>query len=375
MLEISDIVNIQVAQAAAGLSSFNVNNLAIFTSDQFLVNTNSDAYRVYKSLAQVGVDFGTTTETYQQAAAVFSQTPNILNGDGALIIFPQSGSETFAAAIARCIPLVQFCGILCCGASFLPANSAWKALADTIQAYGDKIWFLPSSSSGDIAGAFTAIQGGSDTRTRCLYYSTSALASRLFAAAYAGKAMSTDFSASNGTLTMNLKQLATITADAGITETIRTNCQTAGVDIYPSFGGLAEVASYGANSFFDEVYNLIWFVSALQVAGFNMLAQVDGKIPQTEPGMSTLKNAYRQVCDQAVTNGYVAPGTWNSAERFGNPDAMLSNILQVGYYIYSQPVNLQSQADRAARKAPLVQIAIKEAGAIHTSTVVVNINQ
>jgi len=135
----------------------------------------------------------------------------------------------------------------------------------------------------------------------------------------------------NGTLTMNLKQLATIASDGGITETVKGNCQTAGVDCYPSIGGVSEVLSFGANQFFDEVYNLIWFVGALQVAGFNLLAQTGGKIPQTEPGMSLLKSAYRAVCDQAVLNAYVAPGTWNSAEIFGNPSAMLSNILQVGY--------------------------------------------
>lgn len=374
MLEISDIVSISVATPPVGLANFNVNNLGMFTTDAFLVNTNNDVYRAYTSLAQVGVDFGTSTETYQQAAAVFSQTPNILNGGGVLLIFPRVASESLATAIARCLPLVYFCGIIVSGSAFMPVNSAWKALADVIQGYGDKIWFLPSAVSGDIAGAFTAIQGAHDSHTRCLYYSTSDLTSRLFAAAYASRSLATDFTASNGTLTMNLKQLATIASDGGITETVKGNCQTAGVDIYPSIGGVSAVMSFGANSFFDEVYNLLWFVGALQVAGFNLLQGVSGKIPQTEPGMSQLKNAYRSICDQAVLNAYVAPGTWNSAEIFGNPTAMLANILQVGYYIYSQPVNVQAQADRVARKAPLVQIAIKSAGAIHSSAVIVNIN-
>ena len=53
---------------------------------------------------------------------------------------------------------------------------------------------------------------------------------------------------------------------------------------------------------------------------------------------------------------------------------MANNILNVGYYIYSAPVNLQNTADRVARKAPLVQIAIKEAGAIHSTGLVIDIN-
>jgi hypothetical protein len=32
------------------------------------------------------------------------------------------------------------------------------------------------------------------------------------------------------------------------------------------------------------------------------------------------------------------------------------------------------QVDRAARKAPLVQIALKEAGAVHSSSVVIFVN-
>jgi hypothetical protein len=53
---------------------------------------------------------------------------------------------------------------------------------------------------------------------------------------------------------------------------------------------------------------------------------------------------------------------------------MLRNIEEVGYYIYSLPVNQQAQTEREERKAPLIQIALKEAGAIHSSNVLVYIN-
>ena len=48
---------------------------------------------------------------------------------------------------------------------------------------------------------------------------------------------------------------------------------------------------------------------------------------------------------------------------------MLRNIIDKGYYIYSKPIAQQSQVDRDARKAPLIQIAGKESGAIHSSSV------
>jgi hypothetical protein len=90
--------------------------------------------------------------------------------------------------------------------------------------------------------------------------------------------------------------------------------------------------------------------------------------------MAVLRDAYIGVLKEAVLNGYVAPGVWNSPELFGVPADLRRNIGDSGYYLYSLPVSQQSQSDRAARKAPLIQIAIKLAGAIHSSSVVVSIN-
>lgn len=372
MLPITEIINVSVSQTPVGLGAFNVNNVGYFTTGAFLSNPGSDVFRSYTSAASVGTDFGTGTETYQQAVAFFSQVPNVLNGGGQLIIFPRVSTETLDAAILRCLNLAFFVGII---SDFYPTiSSGGLTLANDVQAYGNKILMLPSATYSDVAGAFSAIQAAGNYATRCLYLSTSALAARLFAAAYAGRGFATNFLESNGTLTMNLKQLATILPDETITQTQYNAMLVAGVDFYTDIAGFPCVISTGGNRYFDQVYNQIWFVSALQVAGFNALAQVDGKIPQTEPGMSVLKSAYRAVCDQSVANEYVAPGAWTSPNTFGNQSDFISNILQKGYYIYSSPVNLQSAAVRATRVAPLVQIAIKEAGAIQSSNVVVNIN-
>lgn len=372
MLPITEVINISVSETPVGLGAFNVNNVAYFTTSQFLSNPDSDVWRAYVSAAAVGVDFGTNTETYSQAVAFFSQVPNVLNGGGELIIFPQVASESLATAIARVVDDVFFVGII---SDFYPTiSSGGKALADAVQALQNKILMLPSATYSDVAGAFTAIQAGGDYNTRCLFYATSALDARLFAAAYAGKGFSTNFAQFNGTQTMNLKQLATIDPDESITQTEYDACKTAGVDIYTDIAGFSCVISNGANQYFDEVYNLVWFVASLQVAGFNALATVGGKVPQTEPGVSVLKSAYRTICDQAVNNAYAAPGTWTSSETFGNQTDFLANIQQKGYYIYSTPVGQQSTADRVARKAPLIQIALKEAGAIQSSSVIVQIN-
>jgi len=193
-------------------------------------------------------------------------------------------------------------------------------------------------------------------------------------AAYAGRGLSTAFSGSNTTQTQHLKDLVGIQPDAGMTQTILNKCKTAGADVYASIQGVPKTFTSGANDFFDQVYNLQWFVGALQVAGFNALAQSSTKLPQTEQGISVLKAAYGSVAQQGVANGYLAPGTWNSPDTFGVLQDFLRNIEEVGFYIYSSPIATQSAADREAREAPLIQIAVKESGAVHSSAVIINVN-
>jgi hypothetical protein len=76
--------------------------------------------------------------------------------------------------------------------------------------------------------------------------------------------------------------------------------------------------------------------------------------------------------EQAVTNGLVAPGVWNG-DTFGT--LKTGDTLTKGYYVYSNPIDGQSQADREARKATPIQVAVKLAGAIHSVDVLVNVNR
>ncbi len=373
-LDITNVITISLSAAQTGLGEYNVNNLAIFTGETPETSFGDLGYKIYKAPKEVGVDFGTTSTTYKMALSVFAQTPNILNGNGYLVIIPfASGSETLATAISRADSLVQFFGILSTKDYDDEEVAAAAAVVQTL----NKILFVVSNSASDIAatGSFHDIAEAGYDKTRCLaYLSSTTEPAKIMAAAYAGRALSTEFDGSNTTSTMHLKDLVGVTADPTMTQTQLNLCQDCGADAYVNIAGVAKTFTSGANGFFDQVYNRCWFLGALEVAGFNALARVSTKVPQTEPGMTILKGAYRLVCDRAVRNGYCAPGAWNSADRFGDVEAMLRNIEEVGYYIYSLPVNQQAQTEREERKAPLIQIALKEAGAIHSSNVLVYIN-
>lgn len=281
-----------------------------------------------------------------------------------------SSGETILAAITRTSGIVSYTPIM---TNLNLEDAAITVIAAGIQAL-DNMFIHHFSGLADVAGIITTIQQATDTKTRCLLYTVSQAAANLMKAAYVGRGFSTDYTGSNTVATLNLKQLANVTPDPGVTQTVWTNAAVAGADLYVSYQGVPSIVSNGGNDFFDNIYANIALKYALETAGFNYLAQTNTKVPQTEQGMNGLKGAYGAVMEQYVRNGELAPGAWNSSQTFGDPVVFNQNITANGYYIYSTPVAQQSSTDRNARKAPLVQIACKRAGAIHSSNVIVIIN-
>lgn len=475
-LSLLNVVNISVSAAQAGIGAYNTSNLALFSRETPGGGFGTDGFKIYLDPTEVVTDFGSGSITAQMANSVFSQNPNILGGNGYLVVIPflvgvseiqhlafsavpasgawtitydgvyvtsslafnaaasavqaalrlipglgsatvtgnytagfdvtfvnvggnvpmlttldtllDSGSgaititvtqtvagtnESLADAVVRTKDLVQYFGIL---AAEITSQTPLLAAAAIIQPLNKiAFWISRTAIDLDTAGTLDLLRSGSFSKNRGLYYgaATDVLA-LVMAAAYTGRAISVNFSGSNTTSTMHLKDLVGVQPDSSMTQTLLTKAQDAGVDVYVSLQGVPKVFTSGANRFFDQVYNQEWFVGGLQVAGFNALAQASTKLPQTEDGLDVLKAAYRTVCAQAVTNQYSAPGSWTSSSTFGVLADFYRNISEVGFYIYSLPVAKQLKADRDARLAPIVQIALKEAGAIHKTNVIVFIN-
>lgn len=293
------------------------------------------------------------------------------------VTFP-ARPETLSEAITRLAGELYFEGILT--TRNLSDSEAIQA-SNLVQSMQNRVFPLPASNTSALqaqSGLFAQVN--SNFYTKCLLYTygsttdEAALNSRLFAAAYLSRGLAVNYNGSNTTMTMNLKDLIGIQADTNISETILNQCQALGVDCFPSIEGLAKVISNRQGvMYFDQVVNQIWFVNAIQRAVFNTLATVRTKIPQTEAGMEQIATAIRGVCRQAVINGYLAPGTWNSADTFGDYDNFIRNITEFGYYQYHLPVAEQLQSEREQRKAPLWSIAGKEAGSVHSASILIYI--
>lgn len=282
-----------------------------------------------------------------------------------------SSGETLPQAIERAKALVRFTGVV---SNLAMEDSAVAATSAYVNS-GDFIWVAPFSSTEDIAGAITTVKSAGQTKTRCFLYTKGVEEAQLAAAAYAGRAFSTNFSGSQTSQTMQLKTLVNVTPDEGITQTDYTNALTAGADMYVSFEGDAGVACGKGNGYFDVVYENLALKFASQAALYNVLKTAGSKIPQTETGMSSLRNAQGNVCLQFVRNGVLAPGKWNSAQTFGDPETFKKNIQDNGWYIYSTPIALQSQSEREQRIAPLIQCACKRSGAIHEADLMILVEE
>jgi hypothetical protein len=282
-----------------------------------------------------------------------------------------SGTETLLDAIARTTDTVFYYGIM---TNLEMQDAVISSTAASIQAK-EKIFLHHFASTEALPGIVKTISDSSQYRTRPLLYTNSISSANLMKASYVGRALVTDATASNTSMTMNMKILANVTPDANLTQTLYEEMNTNGADgvvNYELAGG--KVFDTIGNRFFDDVYTDDQMFFALQAAGANHLIQTAYKIPQTEPAMTGLKAAFANVFKQFLRNGALAPGKWTAPDTFGDKQTFLDNIRDFGYYIYSQPITQQSATDREQRKAPLIQAAVKRAGAIHIINLTASVN-
>lgn len=225
---------------------------------------------------------------------------------------------------------------------------------------------LDSTVTSDLA---TRMKAGAYKQSFCQYSANPYAIASMF-----GRAFSTNFNANRSTITMMYKQEPSVVAES-LTNAQADALQAKRCNVFVSYVNDTTIIQYGVMSgpaWFDEIHGLDWFQDAIQNACYNLLYTSTTKIPQTDTGVNQFVNAISGVCDEAVNNGLVAPGTWN-ADGFGQ--LVYGQYLKEGYYIYAQPIALQSQADRETRVAPPIQTAIKLAGAIQELDVLVSVNR
>lgn len=258
------------------------------------------------------------------------------------------------------------------GASFInavsdvPAVSAW-AQANSALVY--EVFSAAANLEVDPTNAVWAVKLSSLTNFRCLYRADG---DRRFATAYMARNHTVNFNAENSALTMHLKELPVPAED--LSETVINKAKTVGLDVYVPIKQTPVVLTSGANDFVDNRYNLIGYVDAVQTDLFNLLKATGTKVPQTTRGVQQLVDQCEKTTRGFVRAGVFAPGTWSSPDTFGDLETFNRSIEQRGFYFLAGRLSDQPQSDRQARKSPVIQGAVKNAGAIHSADVIVNFN-
>jgi hypothetical protein len=351
------------------------------------VSTQQFALYDSAGLAAIAADFGIDSNTYAIAQGIYAQSPSIFAVPGAYVmVLPRLQSpslEALPAAVARGLALQFFYGVVIDQELAQSDPTAFAQFATYIETSGC-LFFYASSNANDLnpGSPLDLVRQAGESHTRCLYFGetgillngAAAQQTQIFASSYAARLLSVNFLASNSTLTMAYKTLKGIPADGSLNESQLTAAQAAGVDIYPNISSVIGCYISGANQFSDMVYNDDWLALAIQIAGVDEIVGQANKLALTEAGVTELKNAMKVVLNQAVANGYAAPGAWpEGAATFGDQASFLRNIAQTGFYIYSTPVAQLTQAQLATRQAPPIQIAILAAGAIQSCAVIINV--
>lgn len=255
----------------------------------------------------------------------------------------------------------------------MPINSDMVAVAKQLEAFNpprtlwvttQEIGAIQSDSANDLA----YLMNDANVSRVWVQYSTSSPYAAVSAFA---RIATVDYTGMNTTLTLKFKNEPDVASEK-LTSAQYVALATKKCNVFAKFqnGDSIIIEGYMADgTWADTRIGADAYQNALQTAGFNLLHTMP-KIPQTDAGMTTIKACYDQVSQQYVRNGLFAPGIW-TGPAIGPLNT--GDTLNDGYAIYKPAVATQSAADRAARKAVVMQIACKLAGAVHSSNVLVNV--
>ncbi|AFN31177.1 DUF3383 family protein [Klebsiella michiganensis] len=375
-LPVSNVVNVDVIMSAVAATGRNFGALLILGTSTVIPLT--ERIRQYSAIEDIGDDFGVDSPEYEAATIFFSQSPKptlVYIGRWAkTLASAEEGSvETLLQAVNACLQYTNWYGLAI-------ADSADLVEVDVISVAAA----IEASSLSRILAVTTAdvnvlVTGNTDNigyklkaagyaRTFWQYSSSSKYA----AISAFGRAFTVNFTGSNTTITLKFK------TEPGITYETLTTAQAAAIDaingnVYVYYANDTAIIQQGVmanGDFFDERHGLDWLQNYVQTNLYNLLYTSTTKIPQTDAGVTRLMTNVEASLDQAVNNGLIAPGVWN-----GGPIGQIESgdTLTKGYYVCADAVANQAQSDREARKSPVIQAAIKLAGAIHYGDVQINV--
>ena len=375
-LPVSNVVNVDVIMSPVAATGRNFGALLILGTSTVIPVT--ERIRQYSAIEDIGDDFGVDSPEYEAATIFFSQSPKptlVYIGRWAKTLAEGEGGtvETLLQAVNASLQYTNWYGLAIADsadlveadvisvAAAIEASSLSRILAVTT----DDVNVLVSGNTDNIG---YKLKASGYSRTFWQYSSSSKYA----AISAFGRAFTVNFTGNNTTITLKFK------TEPGVTYETLTTAQASAIDaingnVYVYYANDTAIIQQGVmanGDFFDERHGLDWLQNYVQTNLYNLLYTSNTKIPLTDAGVTRLMTNVEASLDQAVNNGLIAPGVWN-----GGPIGQIESgdTLTKGYYVCADSVDNQAQSDREARKSPVIQAAIKLAGAIHYADVQINV--
>lgn len=349
--EISDVAEI-LDTAITGATVVESNSSLLITS----ATTGVTSTLTYLTAATSGTDVSAVLGLNAGAASVLTQ------GADADTLTGETKLEGIAAIKAK-VNFKGACFIDDILDAEVPGLASWAGANAVIMCETfDDATYLEKAASNPV----WAVKLAGQTSFRCLY---SKAGNRKLSATYMARTHTVNFSGENTANTLNLKTLS-VPAEA-YSETEVSKAYTVGLDIYTTIKDVSVVLTSPANGFVDQVYNTTAFIDAVQTDTFNYLKTTPTKIPQTEPGIDGIEDSVEKTCEGFVRAGVYAPGTWTLPDFFGDQEQFLSAVAAKGYYVLAGELADQPTSERQERISPVIQVAVKDAGAVHKCNIII----
>ncbi len=370
VLPIKDVVNVIVnlSPRAAVRSGFNLSMLIADSSGTALSVENRVG--IYSNLdSMLEDDFTETMPEYQAAQIYFAQSSN----PGKVAIgYWDSENETLAAAIAACRTYnLEWWGVVPLGKMDTEGAFAPPPSVELLEAALTIESAVPDSTmtcvSEDLV-FLTKLKSLNYRRTMSIYSPDVNKAVGIL-----GWAMGANTRLANSAYTLKFKRLVGVEVDP-LTEAQVSDAEAVNANVYVNRGATYDMFEQGTmadGTWFDEMINLDMLSNYIQLSVMDLLTKT-AKVPQTESGIASMINSFTPDLDMAVRTGFAAPGIWTAP---GFLDLQTGDPVEAGYLVMHDAVDDQSVADREARIAPPIYIALKLAGAIHSVVIQINVNR
>ena len=390
-LDLTNLVDVVVSISPLSAPRRGFDQLLIVGTTPGIISA-TERVRLYQSTAAMLSDgYKTTSPEYIAAEIVFAQNPSpntIAIGYQDLTASP---AETPLVAIEAC-RLVNFdwyVGICLAAATAdhkLIALWAESVQPTTVYAFNttdaDVLagtvspanigLYLQGLSYGRTFGTYATNQGGSPVAYPNNIY---------MACAAMGYAMGQNLGGlANSAFTLMFKNLVGMHTEP-LSATQVNNITGLGPDAtgvnlnaYLSYGNYYSMLQKGVMSSgvdFYETLGLDMLSNDIQLGVMDLLYGTP-KIPQTDPGMTSIIHVINEACHLSVNRGFIAAGVWEGGNILG---LKTGDPLPSGYLIQAQAVSTMTQAQRDAGKMPPIYIAAKLAGAVKYVLIQVNVNR